>query len=128
MQIRTYTKADYPMLKSWYEAFGEACPEQDNFLEDSTFFLVQEDKPVYSVTCYLTNCKTRFFLEHFIRAPEFKDKQASQGLIDFIECYARDLGYKYMIGFTIKPSLVKRYLEMGCTQTHDNVSTFIKKV
>ena len=82
-------------------------------LKDSTFIIEDNDKPVASVTVYLTNCKEVALMENLIKDPEFKEEGAIQSLFKHVEDFTKSLGYKRIIMFSNKEKLNDKYETFG---------------
>jgi hypothetical protein len=129
--VRTYKTTDYEMLAKWFIYALEHIPVKTAYTEDSTFIVEYNGDPIASACLYLTNCKEHCYLEHFVASPEFKAnpirKEATMHLLEYIAKFAKDNGYKRVVGIGYKDGVKKRIREWGFRHTAD-VSVFVKEL
>lgn len=129
--IRSYTSADWKMIKEWWHLSGEVGPFESMMPLDSSFVAELDGSPALAVALYLTNMPEAAFVENFIGNPEVKGekrKEASQLLADHIARFAKQRGYKCLVCMTEKDVLKKRYVELGFNPTLSGVTTFVRVV
>lgn len=129
INIRNYTKTDYPMIRNWSEYSGEGVLPEAFIPEDSTFVLEYNNVPVFSVCVLLTNnCVS--YLENFISDMNYKEKnrhELSDALLNHASNFAKEKGYKYLLIMCYRESLKKRYTGFA-RKTLDNMSSFVREL
>jgi hypothetical protein len=129
--IRPYSKTDFAMLDQWWRTSGELGPLETMIPPESTWVLEIDKRPALSVSVIRTNVREYCYVENFIGNPELKGplrKEATLSLLQYIQNYARERGYRRMLCLAHRGPLKARYQEIGFTQTLDNVASFSKEI
>lgn len=129
--IRAYKHSDFMTLRQWYVDSGVCPPEEGMLVEDGTFILEVEGIPALSQTVYLTQSKELCYLEGIIKNPAFK-QVSLEALIpplwDTIFSFAKDRGYKNILGYCVVDKLKDKYVRLGLTRSMDNLSAFTRSL
>lgn len=128
MNIRLYRPNDWNILKSWWTKVNQPFMTEEMMTSDSTFILEFDNKPVASITLYLTNCKEVAYVENLIRDPEFHNRDAINGLIGHMEKFAKEKGCKRLVVLSNKDKLNKKYESIGYFTTCYNMSCLVKEL
>jgi hypothetical protein len=132
MNIRNYKKSDLNTILGWYSDRNQHGPLPDMFLEDSTFVLEYDNKPVMCISIYLTNSKEIALLEHLARDPEFNDRsttgEAINMITNYVENFTKNMGYKRIFTLINRQSLKNKYSDFGYLETNNGISIFMKEL
>lgn len=114
MNIRNLKSSDYELISSWWKDIGQHGPTQGQLPEDSSFILELDNKPILTMSVFLTNTDIAYF-ENLISDPNFKHNRKfyTQALMDHSFSFAKSKGYKYAVAFTTNEKLVNRNLKIG---------------
>lgn len=128
--IRPYTHKDFEMIASWWTMQGESAPIFGMMVEDGTFVLEIDGIPALTQTVLLTQSKELCYLEGFCKNPEFKKISLEcyvPLLWDQVFSYAKNKGYKRILGYCKVDKLKNKYKRLGLIQVMDNLSGFTKE-
>lgn len=130
MKIRHYQKEEYYNVLSWWEQHEECAPTKDMLPEESTFILEENGIPWVCITLYLTNSKEFAWIDNLVANPAIKksSKEAVNTIVEHVEKFAKNKGYKKLFCMAIEDKLGKRYQELGYNMTCNSVKTFLKDV
>lgn len=126
--IRPYNHSDFEMICSWWDSHNEPAPVIGMMIENGTFIYEHENKPILSLTVFLTQSTICYF-EGYISSPEItKEVRNECGIELWNYCfdYAEKNNSKHVIAYTDKPSLVKRYEALGMHKSIDNLTALIR--
>lgn len=131
MNIRSYKNSDYGEIWKWWIEQNEIPPLPDMMPEESSFVFEFDGVPILAVALYLTNTKEVCYIENLVGNPKFKSparKNALAMLIDHLEKFAKEKGFKRLIMLSYRDGLKKRYQELGYSKSLDNLSSFVKEI
>lgn len=128
--IRPYNNKDFAAISDWYAISTGQRPPEGLLVEDGTFVVEIENMPILSWTVFKTQSKELCYLECFIKNPKMTVSLETYGQLLFDHCanYARDCGFKRMVGLTHIPQLTKKCERFGMVRTLDNVSILNKEL
>lgn len=116
IEIRPYQEEDFDEICSWWIEHKEFAPLPGMMTEEGTFVLEYEGKPILTLSVLMTQSKEIAYFEGYCAKPGIeKQLRNDLGEILFEHAYEflRNRGFKRVIIFTDKPSLVHRYEELG---------------
>jgi hypothetical protein len=118
------------MIKGWWLEANLWPPTEDMFTQDSSFVVMDDDKPMVAVNLYLTNSKAICYIDGLIGNPIYKQerKKALNFLKPFVDSFVKSKGYKYILAFSEHPNLDTRYRELGFVKTKHNVGSFFREL
>ena len=128
--IRAYQDSDYEMICKWWASHNEPAPQVGMMNENCTFIYEYEDRPILSLSVYLT-LSSISYVEGYISDPETpKDIRQACGkkLWHFAFEYAKENNAKHVIAYTDKASLVKRYEDLGMTKSINSMTALIRNL
>lgn len=128
--IRPYQNSDFSEISNWYEISTGQRPPEGLLVNDGTFVVEVEGIPILSWTVFKTQSKEICYLECFIKNPKVKVSLEVYGQLLFNHCasYARDCGFKRIVGFTHIPQLRDKCERFGMTCTLNNASILSKEL
>lgn len=130
--IRPYSATtDFPMLSRWWAAHSEPGPLETMVPSESTWVLELDGTPALSVSLILTNIPEYCLVDNLIGNPELKGSQRAEAtfiLLQYLEQYARDHGYRRLFCLAYRQKLKRLYESLGFGRTMDDVSTFVKSL
>lgn len=125
--IRNFKKNDFETILSWWNEVKEIGPTIEMLPEESTFILEINNVPKMCVTVYLTNTNYVAYAENFVKAPGLSNKY-SKTLVNHIEKFTKDKGFKVLLCLSYKEKLKRRYEKLGYRNTLNNLSSFVKEL
>lgn len=117
------------MIRQWNIIQNEIAPLEVMFPADTTFVVEINQMPALSACLYLTNSPWFVHVEHLIGNPALSGDERRQALkagLEYIEEYARRLGYHNLYCVTQPEKLKKYYESLGFEKTVDGAAAFIK--
>lgn len=118
MIIRAYKDSDYETIASWWTQAGEIGPLPGMMVEDGTFVVEIDGKPVMSQSVWLTQSKCIALFELFIRDPNTKlPKDVGAKLWQHCFQYAKSRGYNFCITYSKEPRLTERLESFGMNKS-----------
>lgn len=126
--IRPYSSNDFPMISEWW---GSEPAPLESMIPETTWVLELAGRPALSVSLILTNVSEYCMVDNFVGNPALKGPErasASFYLLQYIEDYARTLGYRRLFCISYRSKLKELYERLGFGRTLDDVSTFVKNL
>jgi hypothetical protein len=126
--IRNYENSDFETICSWWRAAGEPPPLPGMMVEDGTFILERNHKPILSLTVMITQSNIAYF-EGYIAAPGVS-RLPSDGLSLWNHCfdYAKRCECKHVILYAGKEALVRRYQELGAVPALSGLTALVRNL
>lgn len=128
--VRPYNKKDFPAISRWWSEAQEIGPTEAMMPEESSFIVESEfNELIAAVTVYMTNTTQFAMVDNLVGNPTFHGKyrkDAISFLQSYIEKWCVDHKYRGILCMAYRPSLVKRYEELGYIQTLSEVTTMLK--
>ena len=128
MRIRLInTEADYPMIKSWWEAHGwdsvpvQALPKIGAIVED-------DGESVAAAWLYMDNSVGVCWMEWLVSNPEARPTRivrAVSQIVEFLAQVGKDNNYGVMLTACRQDKLVALYERNGFTKTDEGVTHLI---
>jgi hypothetical protein len=128
--IRPYKESDFETIHSWWIAAGECPPARGMMISNGTFVLEVDGVPALTQTVLLTQSKELCYLEGIAKNPEFKESLESliPPLWETVFQYAKDRGYKNILGYCKVEKLKNKYQKLGLVKVMDNLSAFTREL
>lgn len=127
--VRPYRADDWPQVSSWWHASGQPVPAQETMPPESSFIAEIEHEPALAVALYLTNTPAFAFVENFAGNPRLcgsDRREAGKVLADHISNFAKERGFKRLMGTTTHGPLVDRYLALGFQASLTGVTIVVR--
>lgn len=116
MNIRAYKDTDFDEICSWWKDQGECPPLPGMMTSQGTFVLEYEGTPVMTLSCMRTQSPEISYFEGYCAKPGLK-KEVRNALGDLLwqhgYQYLRSHGFKRVLTFTNKETLLGRYQKLG---------------
>lgn len=128
--IRPYRNSDFEMICNWWTSHNEPSPQLGMMVEDGTFIYEYNGQPILSLTVFITQSSIGYF-EGYISNPEInKEIRNKCGEKLWKHCfeYAEKRNIKYLLAYTDKSPLVKRYESFGMTKCINNLTGLIRNL
>lgn len=129
MNIRPYSEKDYNMICAWWDNHNEIGPLPGMMPVPGSFICEINDEPIVALSVYLTSSNLAY-IEGYISNPsaikEVRNK-CGEKLWSHSFDWAKEHGVKYLMTYSNKNSLVKRYEMLGMTASSLNNLTALYK-
>jgi hypothetical protein len=130
-KIRNYSKADYAIIKSWWDVHKQPAPLEHMMIPNGTFVLEIAGQPVMTLTALMTQSKEISFLEGFCSKPGL-DKairnKAAETLTKFCFRWLKDHKYERVMCFTDNQKLISRYQQLGMSRLMNHLTVLGRKL
>ena len=134
LTARRITEEDYSTIVEWWKSWPEWEPlSQEMLPENGTggIIIEKEGEPIVAGFLYGTNSKIAW-MEWIISNPKYRIKkdreQAILLLIDSLEQWAYDGGFKLILSIGRSKSLIDKHKKLGYTVDEDRSKEIIKKI
>lgn len=132
MYIRPYRHSDFETIASWWTDRDSIPPQRGMLVEDGTFVVEGDNgEPLMSQTVLCTQSKDICILEFFCktsREPQSIPRGLEQVLWKHCYGWAKDRGYKYMIGYSQNEKVCQWLDISGMHRSLGNLQSFWKEL
>ncbi len=124
IKIRPYQESDFEEICSWWKRHGETPPLPGMMVEEGTFVLEKDDKPVMTLTVLMTQTREISYFEGYCKSPELPKRMSNElGKILWQHGfqYLKERGFKRVIILTDKDALSDRYERLGMSKNMSGI-------
>jgi hypothetical protein len=114
--LRPYRESDFEEIHSWWTRHNECPPVPGMMVTNGTFVLEHDNKPIMTLTAFVTQSKEISYLEGFCAKPGVSKeitRECGPMLWEYAFEFLRHNGRKRVVILTNKEGLAKRYKELG---------------
>ena len=131
LEIRPYRKSDFEEIYSWWEEHNEPAPIRGMMVEDGTFVVEWDGKPVMTLTAFMTQSLEISHLAALCSKPGTSKEIRSEcisALMHHCVNYLIKNRRRRFVMFADKAKLVKRYQELGLSIGESGLTVLGKEI